>query len=370
MYNYFERTCELYNLLEDNQSREIFWARLKCDIEPSLTNTISLVKSGQIAAGTGRSLLSEWRDTIKALNQKDEKIVIYGAANAGRAAAKSILLDGLDFYCFISRGAERYPEGILGKPVYDPEWLFSHKTCNVIIASDGDSKRQISKNLKEHNYPVDHVLSCFDMSLCIPDTLQYFLFPHLIKDGAFIDGGCFDGQNSIDFTKIKGNQSAIYAFEPDAAKLSTCEENLKNASITNFTLIEAGLSDFGKTVDFIENSSGGSYVLSEWNIDAGKKKTRKIKTVAIDDVIGDQRVGMIKMDIEGSELSALHGAEKTIIRDKPFLAICVYHKPGDVLAVMDFCQRIVPAYHFVLRHHSEVQYETVMYASTEPFAVQ
>ena len=79
----------------------------------------------------------------------------------------------------------------------------------------------------------------------------------------------------------------------------------------------------------------------------------------------EREVGFIKLDIEGAELDALHGAERTIIRDKPFLALSVYHRNGDVLALMTFLHEIVPEYKFWLRHYGPLHYETVLYASVD-----
>ena len=89
----------------------------------------------------------------------------------------------------------------------------------------------------------------------------------------------------------------------------------------------------------------------------------EIQTVTLDQVIDKETVGFIKMDIEGAEWGALHGAEKTILRDKPLLAICVYHIPGDTLAIMDYLAELVPEYRFWLRHYGPARTETVLYAA-------
>jgi hypothetical protein len=68
------------------------------------------------------------------------------------------------------------------------------------------------------------------------------------------------------------------------------------------------------------------------------------------------------MDIEGSELKALHGAENTIKNNKPKLAICIYHKPEDITEIQRYLMSIVPEYKFGIRHYADHEFETVLYA--------
>ena len=101
-------------------------------------------------------------------------------------------------------------------------------------------------------------------------------------------------------------------------------------------------------------------------IQPGAEEEEKVTTVrvtTIDGTVGDEPVGFIKMDIEGSEFGALHGAERTIRRDRPLLALSVYHLPGDMLAIMDYLHELVPKYRFWLRHYSVGNADTVLYAA-------
>ena len=68
------------------------------------------------------------------------------------------------------------------------------------------------------------------------------------------------------------------------------------------------------------------------------------------------------MDIEGAEQNALEGAKDIILRNKPKLAICLYHKPEDLWEIPLYIHSLVPEYKIYIRHHSHTNEETVMYA--------
>ena len=76
--------------------------------------------------------------------------------------------------------------------------------------------------------------------------------------------------------------------------------------------------------------------------------TIEVSVVPIDAVVDPaDRITMIKMDVEGAELESLKGARKTIQRDKPKLAICIYHKPEDMTEIPLYIKELVPEYRFV-----------------------
>ena len=68
------------------------------------------------------------------------------------------------------------------------------------------------------------------------------------------------------------------------------------------------------------------------------------------------------MDIEGAELDALIGARRTLVRDRPILAIAAYHRASDLWTIPRLIKSIVPEYDLHLRRYAEDCWELVCYA--------
>ncbi len=76
-----------------------------------------------------------------------------------------------------------------------------------------------------------------------------------------------------------------------------------------------------------------------------------------------ERVDFVKMDIEGYELKALRGAEATIRRFRPKLAISIYHKLVDLFEIPQFIHGLDLGYKLYVEHYTIHAEETILYAS-------
>ena len=51
-----------------------------------------------------------------------------------------------------------------------------------------------------------------------------------------------------------------------------------------------------------------------------------------------------------------------IKRDRPKLAVCIYHKPEDIITLPMYIKELVPEYRLYLRSYSNAVNEMVLYA--------
>ena len=153
-----------------------------------------------------------------------------------------------------------------------------------------------------------------------------------------------------------GGYKRIYAWEPDEDNLSALKANTEN--LDNVKIVPCGLWHEKTELCFMADGSTGSKI-----VDRTESGVGRILVDSIDNVCAGDKVTFIKMDIEGSELAALKGAENVIKRDKPRLAICIYHKPEDLYEIPVWIKETVPEYKLYIRHHSETMAETVLYAT-------
>lgn len=372
-YHSIKEIETLNHLLQDPLSHEIFWARLRYDVECSLDNALQLFKLTGMISAEEFELQKNWRKRFQELNRDGKQILLYGCG-VGRAIAELILYEQEDFFGFCDRDATKYQDGIFGKPVFPPGYVLEHKDECYVLITTIDYYFEIYQFLIENKFPEQHILPYF----CKPResfsklmNQQYFDFPECyLQNTVFIDAGCFNCQTSIRFAEwCSGKYSKIIALEPDDKNFLSCKTMVQTRPIERMELIHAGLSNVSGTAKFSANANSSSFLI-EGDCSREMQKlghisgnVEEIHTVALDDMDIGEKIGFIKMDIEGAEYQALQGAKRTLLRDKPLLAISVYHRKGDVLAIMDYLHETVPEYRFWLRHYSPIGLETVLYAA-------
>lgn len=346
------RIQEIYNHLCDEQSKKIFESKL----------LFSLNKNNPLPESIFPPFEQiDFDKELKDLLLSSDEIVIYGAGERG-SVFTSIWKKGIVAFC--DRDKKKQGTKFCGYEVIAPEDIAKfYKSATVVIAiEEQKAADEIMKFLSDQGFCDNQIVKCKELTRLANKklrSLQYFDIPVPIKDAeeVFIDCGCYDFKSSLNFMEwCSGNYKRIVAFEPSPSQYPMCVENIKG--YRDVTLYPYALWDQDMELRLVDNGAGTSGRVTDFT----GENIVKIEAVRLDDVLDGKEATFIKMDIEGAELNALKGAEQTIRKYRPKLAICVYHKPEDILEIPDFILSIHDDYQLYIRHFSLDTSETVLYA--------
>lgn len=186
---------------------------------------------------------------------------------------------------------------------------------------------------------------------------QYFpdIF-RLHENEVFIDCGAYSG-DTLKVLLQRVPNAHVYAYEPDPInfkKLMDFVSTLPQLQQVQITAICAAVDSRSGTLHFAANGAAASAISPVGNI--------VVNAIALDDQFFKHYPSFIKMDIEGAEGAALEGARVIIQHHKPILAVCAYHRPDDLWALLLKIHSIYSEYSFFLRSYDHDGWETVLYA--------
>lgn len=188
---------------------------------------------------------------------------------------------------------------------------------------------------------------------------QYFDMFSPNRNEVFVNAGAFQGETDADFVRwTNGSYKKIFAFEPITSNVEICKRYYAENGIKNVDIFCKGTWSETGQISFAEGVSQGQITVDGANT---------IETIKIDDALADYdgEITFIKMDIEGAELEALRGTKELIRKNKPRMAICIYHKPEDLYEIPGYLLSLVPEYRFKVRQYTSMNWETVLYAAVE-----
>ena len=265
-------------------------------------------------------------------------------------------------YCILLLKHSKYSDRtkIIGQDIS----IFENAKCDsvlIAIAENGNDQQELTNELKDrfpnriiHPLPYKKLIGTFGW--------QYFDVFSPKEEEVFINAGAFQGETDIDFVKWTNNAyKKIYMFEPIKDNVDICRKVYEENNIERVEIFCKGTWSYTGVLHFTqgENSQGAITESGDARIDV----------ISIDDAVkrvGDRGgVTFLKMDIEGAELRALQGARETILRGKPRMAICIYHKRTDLYEIPQYLLSLVPEYRFKVRQYASNNWETVLYAAIE-----
>lgn len=190
------------------------------------------------------------------------------------------------------------------------------------------------------------------------DKEQYFIPEVLLainKPLSIIDAGAYEGELLHTIRKFNIGLDKWYCFEADASNYKRLlQRKDKNGTGLKQVCVNKGLWDEEKRIYFLNGDSASRIV----DYETGSS----IETTTIDSFFHSVSVNFIKMDIEGAEYAALAGGINVIRRDRPVLAISIYHSIEDFYRIPMYLMENLTGYKYYVRHHSLIFCETVLYA--------
>ena len=334
------------NALVDEKSKILFDARVDYMIDGDMNKFYNT--------------LSKLNVTWSCLELLDKDIhnaefVIFGCGEYGKKNKRVLEFCGLSIKCFCD--SNYYGSIVEGIPVISVDEMIEKCGMNdlVIIGSLKYGKDMVDI-LLQRGYPENKIVEPKHSGVLWGMLeKQYFDYFDCEQQEVYVDAGAYDGSTVMDFLSwTKGNYKKIFVCEPLPHMYRMLGDKFRKEDIHNIILSECAVWDKEEKLNFYEDREGSCIKSQGTTIVDGR---------TIDGLVGSEEVTYIKMDIEGSELRALKGAKNTILRCKPKLAICIYHKSYDVIELALYILSLVPEYKLGIRHYATNICETVLYAN-------
>lgn len=284
-----------------------------------------------------------------------ERLIVYGAGNDFLLLSR--LYPELTGICLCDRDKEKQKTGWKGHRVISPEQLLADYQEYYVLISTMKFQKEIEAFLIKYGWDQRKIMN---LGLAASELyFQQYFAKEIMKpcqNEIFVDGGCYDCSTDRLFMEwCGGKYKKIYAFEPDVKNYDKCLKAAKN--IPNLELVNKGLWGREETLYFAGEAEQGSRIIQTQD-----QNVTMIPVTAIDDAVGEDKVTFIKLDVEGAELEALKGAERTIRKYHPKLAISIYHKSEDIWEIPAYILSLSEDYRLYIRHYQFSKNETILYA--------
>jgi FkbM family methyltransferase len=190
------------------------------------------------------------------------------------------------------------------------------------------------------------------------------------KGDTIVDVGAYVGLYSILSSNLVGNDGSIYAIEPEPQTFSLLIRNLRLNDLNNVLLLNSALSDkTGEAPFYVPKGStaGSSFHLQHLKAQKIKDYTEiKVKVQTFDNLLASsnlRHVDIMKVDVEGAELSVLHGADNSLAEGSVAKLVIEVHKTVNKLVAL---RKFLKARGYVIEGCFDLnEYVAMLYARKE-----
>ncbi|MFL9908098.1 FkbM family methyltransferase [Paraburkholderia sp. RL17-337-BIB-A] len=145
----------------------------------------------------------------------------------------------------------------------------------------------------------------------------------LVRPGIVVEVGANIGVHTIPLAReAQARRQVLVAFEPQPVIFQNLCANLAANELHNVLAWPYACGAGAGTLHFArpDYDAPGNFGGVSMQTEAGAN-TIAVPCVRLDDVLRSHTVGLLKLDVEGFELSALQGAEETIARSRPVIYV-------------------------------------------------
>lgn len=343
------RYQKVYNSLNDKESKDIFIKKMMFHVTSDYSHVFEIVNSYVKTEN-----LFKWNSFIESILEASEtkKIIIYGAGGEGDTLYSILELKGIPIEAFCDKNPKL--NGKKRRPVISPIQLIKRykekNDCCIVIGTEMFYK-------EIYSYLIANSIDEKDIYGGSARVERQYFDEEIIKLSSkevFVDAGALNLDTSRILLNKCDSVNKIYAFEPDASNYKNCLKVKESERLEQIEVFNVGLYDRTDVLSFTQFDNGSSHI--------NQKGSTKINVVPLDKILSDETITFIKMDIEGAELKAIHGASNIIKKYKPKLAISVYHSPNHMIDIPLYLKALIPDYKLYIRHYSIYPQETILYA--------
>jgi FkbM family methyltransferase len=187
------------------------------------------------------------------------------------------------------------------------------------------ARRGITRHVNGEALRLPPEVSRYYPAVYEPET-HAFITRHTAPGTLAIDAGAHIGLFTVTMARAVGPEGRVASFEPTESNARVLRRTvvlngLEGVAECRQEALAAGRGFAEFYVDEHDASNANSLVRRD-----GALRAVRVPTVSIDDVAAEHSapVSCMKIDVEGTELEVLRGAERTLGRDAPALALDVH----------------------------------------------
>jgi FkbM family methyltransferase len=175
------------------------------------------------------------------------------------------------------------------------------------------------------------------------------------RGDVILDGGASDGVTTASFLHRTGGDCRVICVEALPSNVIRLREKL-GADIERgaVKVVSAALAAAVGELFLEDSHAAGTNKLARivGQGETGDRAASLVRVPAVTiDILCEDGLDFLKLDIEGSEQSALEGGWETLTRHAPAVAVSSYHRPQDIWLLPSMIKKAIPSARVYATHH-------------------